>query len=188
MATLSPEHWQEISPHLDEALSLPEDERAAWLAAKPELADLLFELLQEHRALAEQRFLECGPAVVANSSLGGQTIAGQTIGAYTLISPIGQGGMGSVWLAEPSDGRFKWRVAVKFLRFSVAATGAARFKREGRILGQFAHPHIAELIRDELSPTRLERDRRAPSVCSIRGIGIDSAIDCLNDLLHLRIR
>ena len=29
------------------------------------------------------------------------------VGAYTLISPIGQGGMGSVWLAERSDGRFE---------------------------------------------------------------------------------
>jgi serine/threonine protein kinase len=155
MATLSPERWQEISPYLDEVLSLPEGERAAWLnsfrAEKPELADLLFELLQEYRALAEQHFLERGPAVAVNSSLAGQTlagqiIAGQTIGAYTLISPIGQGGMGSVWLAERSDGRFKRRVAIKFLHFSVAVGSAERFKREGRILGQLAHPHIAELI------------------------------------------
>ena len=29
MSTLSPDRWQEISPHLDHALSLPEDERAA---------------------------------------------------------------------------------------------------------------------------------------------------------------
>src|SRR5258708_38289604 len=117
MATLSPERWQEISPYLDEVLPLPEDERAAWLnsfrAEKPELADLLYELLQEHHALAEQHFLERGPAVVVNSSLAGQTLAGQTIGAYTLISPIGQGGMGSVWLAERSDGRFQRRVAIK---------------------------------------------------------------------------
>src|SRR6478672_4022505 len=118
MATLSPERWQEISPYLDQALSLPEGERVAWLnsfhAEKPELADLLRELLQESRAVAEEHFLEHSPAAVADSSL-----AGQTIGAYRLISPIGQGGMGSVWLAERSDGRFERKVAVKFLRFSV---------------------------------------------------------------------
>ncbi len=146
MATLSPERWQEISPYLDQVLSLPEDERAAWLRSfrteRPELADLLFELLEEHRAAAKEHFLERGPEVVANSSL-----AGQIIGAYRLLSPIGQGGMGSVWLAERSDGRFERKVAVKFLRFSVAAPGGpARFKREGRILGQLAHPHIAELM------------------------------------------
>jgi len=55
--------------------------------------------------------------------------------------------MGSVWLAERSDGRFERRVAVKFLRLSVATHGGAeRFRLEGRILGQLAHPHIAELM------------------------------------------
>jgi serine/threonine protein kinase len=55
--------------------------------------------------------------------------------------------MGSVWLAESSDGRFERHVAVKLLRLAVASRGAAeRFNREGRILGQLAHPHIAELI------------------------------------------
>jgi serine/threonine-protein kinase len=73
--------------------------------------------------------------------------AGQNIGAYKLLSPIGQGGMGHVWLAERVDGRFERRVAVKFLRFSVStAGGAERFQREGRILGRLASPNIAELL------------------------------------------
>jgi serine/threonine protein kinase/tetratricopeptide (TPR) repeat protein len=147
VSTLSPERWQEVSPYLDQVLSLPEDERAAWMesfrAQRPGLADLLQEILQVHQAAVLEQFLERSPIRdVSDSSL-----AGQRIGAYTLISPIGRGGMGSVWLAERSDGRFERRVAVKFLNFSVAATGGAeRFKREGRILGQLAHPHIAELI------------------------------------------
>src|SRR5262249_49067630 len=101
------------------------------------------ELVDEHRMLTEKRFLE-GSAIVNRDQ---SSLAGQSIGAYKLISPLGHGGMGSVWLAERSDGRFERRVAVKFLRFSVAAQGgAARFRREGRILGQLAHPNIAELI------------------------------------------
>lgn len=147
MSTLNPERWQQASPYLDEVLSLHEDEREAWLKAfraqKPDLADLLEELLQEHRILAKEQFLTHLP-VTDTTDL---SLAGQTVGAYSLISPIGQGGMGSVWLAERSDGRFKRSVAIKFLKFSVAATGGAqRFKREGRILGQLTHPHIAELI------------------------------------------
>lgn len=146
MSTLKPEHWQEVSPYLDQVLSLPEDERGTWLeslrAERPDLANLLQKLLQEHRALANEQFLERSPVPYSESSL-----AGQKIGAYTLISPIGQGGMGRVLLAERSDGRFERRVAVKFLHFSIAAQGGAeRFKREGRILGQLAHPNIAELI------------------------------------------
>jgi eukaryotic-like serine/threonine-protein kinase len=146
MSTLNPERWQEVSPYLDQVLSLPEDERAAWLkslqARKPELADLLGRLLEEQRELAEKRFLERPLFGDGESSL-----SGQTIGAYTLISPIGHGGMGSVWLAERSDGRFERRVAVKFLHFSLASQGGVeRFRREGTILGQLAHPHIAELM------------------------------------------
>jgi serine/threonine-protein kinase len=74
-------------------------------------------------------------------------VAGQTLGAYTLLSQIGQGGMGSVWLAEQSDGRFERRVAVKLLNIAlIGKSGEERFKREGRILALLVHPHIAELV------------------------------------------
>jgi eukaryotic-like serine/threonine-protein kinase len=147
MATISPERWREVSPYLDQALALDESKCRAWLESlrveRPALAADLEKLLEEHHAAAQEHFLENGPAAIANESL----LVGQTIGAYRLIAPIGQGGMASVWLAERSDGRFERKVAVKFLHFSLAADGGIeRFKREGHILGQLAHPHIAELI------------------------------------------
>jgi serine/threonine protein kinase len=147
VSALSPENWQVVSPYLDHVLSLPEDERATWLesfrAQRPDLANLLQELLEEQHALANEQFLERSPIADTTES----SLPGQKIGAYTLISLIGRGGMGNVWLAERSDGRFERRVAIKFLNFSVAATGGAqRFKREGKILGQLTHQHIAELI------------------------------------------
>ena len=147
MSTLSPDRWREISPHLDHAFSLDEKDRAAWLETfqgeHPELADLVRELLREHSQLAGEKFLETAPEVPVNES----SLSGQKIGPYTLLSPIGQGGMGSVWLAERSDGRFERRVAIKFLHFSVAASGGIeRFKREGRVLAQLSHPNIAELL------------------------------------------
>jgi eukaryotic-like serine/threonine-protein kinase len=153
MPTLSLERWQQISPYLDEVLALPEAERTAWVESfrveKPELADLLQELLQEHLALAQKGFLEGQAIGIRNES----SLAGQTVGVYRLLSPIGEGGMGSVWLAERSDGRFERQVAVKFLRFAIASHGGAeRFKREGRILGQLADPHIAELIDAGVTP------------------------------------
>ncbi len=60
--------------------------------------------------------------------------------------------MGTVWLAERSDGRFQRRVAIKFLNFAVAQTGAERFKREGQILGRLVHPHIAQMIDAGVTP------------------------------------
>jgi serine/threonine protein kinase/tetratricopeptide (TPR) repeat protein len=153
MSTLSPGQWQEISPYLDHVLSLPEEEREGWLQSfrleKPGLAEVLQELLEEHRALADEHFLERMPIRVAS----GLSVLDAKIGAYSLISLIGQGGMGSVWLAERTDGRFERRVAVKFLSFAmISGVGAERFKREGKILGQLTHAHIAELMDAGVTP------------------------------------
>src|ERR1035437_8169761 len=146
MSTLSPDQWQALSPYLDQALAMTNDERAAWLSTlggrNPALAAQLAALLEEHRVLVEEGYLERG-----SSMLRGPGVTGQPIGPYKLISQIGQGGMGSVWLAERSDGRFERQVAVKFLNISLMGkSGEERFKREGSILGRLAHEHIAELV------------------------------------------
>src|SRR5262249_14673526 len=77
----------------------------------------------------------------------GASLAGQAFGAYTLVSLIGQGGMGSVWLARRSDGRFEGAAAVKLLNANlVGRAGEERFRREGSILARLAEPHIARLL------------------------------------------
>ena len=81
------------------------------------------------------------------------TLAGQTVGAYTLRSAIGHGGMGSVWLADRSDGRYEGVAAVKLLNASLVGLGAEeRFRREGNILARLRHPHISSLIDAGVSP------------------------------------
>jgi len=154
MSTFSPEQWRILGPYLEQALEMGDRERAGWLASIRErdstLAAQLASLLDEHERLSQEGFLENSPAAPTN----GPGLAGQTIGAYTLLSQIGQGGMGSVWLAERSDGRFDRRVAVKFLNIALLGQGGEeRFKREGRILGRLAHPHIAELVDAGVSPS-----------------------------------
>ena len=63
--------------------------------------------------------------------------AGQIVGAYRLVSPLGQGGMGSVWLAR--DNKLGRKVAIKVLntqnpelakRFVVEARATARCGHE----------------------------------------------------------
>src|SRR5580700_2530456 len=147
MRTLSPERWQIVSPYLDQALAMTDEAQAAWLLSlreqNPELAAELAALLDEHRSLVQEGFLEKGSPGWSNAP----GLAGQSIGPYTLISQIGQGGMGSVWLGQRSDGRFERRVAVKFVNLALAGKGGEeRFKREGSILGRLAHEHIAELV------------------------------------------
>jgi len=154
MSKLSPEQWQALSPYLDRALELADDERSAWLAAlrseNPAVAFQLEMLLDELRALNEEGFLEEKTPQLPR----GQGLVGQVLGVYTLISQIGHGGMGTVWLAERNDGRFERRVAIKMLNIALMAKGGEeRFKREGRILGRLTHPHIAELIDAGVSST-----------------------------------
>src|SRR3984893_727801 len=154
MPTFGTDWWQAVAPYLDEALAMPEEARAGWLstlrALNPALADQLQTLLEEHQALAQEGFLEKRPPLPP----GAAARAGETVDAYTLLSAIGQGGMGSVWLAERSDGRFERQVAVKFLNIALVGRGGeARFKREGSILGRLAHPHIAELVDAGVSPS-----------------------------------
>jgi serine/threonine protein kinase/tetratricopeptide (TPR) repeat protein len=147
---LSPHRWRELSPYLDEVLELDIEHRSAWLATlraqNPGVASDLEMLLAEQQAIHDSGFLEDGitlrPYTQPDLSL-----AGQILGAYRLLSLVGQGGMGSVWLAERCDGRFEGRAAVKVL--NVALTGSAgeeRFRREGSILARVRHPHIAQLI------------------------------------------
>jgi serine/threonine protein kinase len=154
MSTLSPDQWQALSPYLDEALAMTDEERWIWLSSQrtqnPDLVEQLEELLHSHRALSEEGFLEERSIELPT----GPGLQGHTLGVYTLVSQIGQGGMGSVWLAERNDGRFERQVAVKFLNIALMGKGGEeRFKREGSILGRLAHPHIGELIDAGVSQT-----------------------------------
>lgn len=148
MLTLDPEQWQALSPYIDEALGLTEGQRGRWLeslrAEKPEIASQLEPLLEEHRVAEQENFLTTSPLI--NLLPSRASLAGQTIGAYKLISLIGHGGMGTVWLAKRVDGRFKRRCAFKFLNSAMAGSGEGRFKREGAILGRLSHPNIARLL------------------------------------------
>ncbi len=126
------------------------DGRVAWLAAicarDAALGADLESLLAEHEDLQESRYLERAAAPGQRPD-DMPSLAGQIVGAYRLLSLIGQGGMGSVWLAERCDGRFEGRVAVKLLNIALMGrAGEERFRREGNFLAKVTHPHIARLI------------------------------------------
>ena len=117
----------------------------------PALAAEIDALLEDARAVQREGFLEHGPSRRCRQPA---TLAGQLVGAYTLEAPLGQGGMGSVWLARRSDGRFEGKVAVKFLNAAlIGQAGEQRFRREGNILARLTHPHIARLIDAGVSAT-----------------------------------
>ncbi|MFN7976952.1 MAG: serine/threonine-protein kinase [Vicinamibacterales bacterium] len=145
MARPSPETWHSISHLLDEVLDLAPEARPAWLATlgarDPRAAAAIGGWLDELQALDAARFLADRPAEPA------ATLVGLEVGAYRLVEPLGQGGMGTGWLAERRDGQFDQRVAVKLLNAALMdRAGTDRFAREAGILARLTHPSISRLI------------------------------------------
>ena len=78
---------------------------------------------------------------------------GERIGPWRILSPLGRGGMGEVFLAERADGAFERRVALKLLKRGLDSEEiVARFLAERRILARLDHPGIAQLVDGGLAP------------------------------------
>lgn len=151
---LAPERAAALDRLLDQALEQPAAERAAWLEQldptyndlKPYLRDLLSRVDQVESGnflTAPPRFLApTESAEVADEA----SRAGALIGPYRLLSRLGQGGMGSVWLAERVDGLLARQVALKLPHGAWPhARLAERLQRERDILAGLEHPNIARL-------------------------------------------
>ncbi len=73
--------------------------------------------------------------------------SGDQVGVYQLVRPLGQGGMGLVYLADRMDGVYKQQVAIKLmLRHFHTPLERQLFVQERQILAGLQHPHIARLI------------------------------------------
>lgn len=69
------------------------------------------------------------------------------IGYYSIKKRIGIGGMGEVYLADRTDGKFHQNVALKLMRHSVSSHDQERrFEQERTILSSLNHPNIARLL------------------------------------------
>ena len=71
--------------------------------------------------------------------------AGEKLGSYEILSPIGAGGMGEVYRAR--DTKLGREVAIKVLpeEFTQHPEKLARFQREAKLLAALNHPGIATL-------------------------------------------
>jgi serine/threonine protein kinase len=92
-------------------------------------------------------------ALMPGTDAGGVDLSGQDTQAtaprnYRLVRRLGEGGMGTVYLAERSYGDFVQQVALKFLHASAEGSPILleRFTRERQLLARLDHPGIAHLL------------------------------------------
>ncbi|MBC7926184.1 MAG: protein kinase [Bryobacteraceae bacterium] len=115
-----------------------------WCKTDPELRQKVAQLLRSD----EQTGHEFSVPLLQQQILSSEVIlSGRTVGKYVLRERIGQGGMGSVYLAERSDETFVKRVAVKLVSATMFSREAEeRLRRERQVLANLDHPFIARLL------------------------------------------
>jgi serine/threonine-protein kinase len=139
------ERWSSLSPLLDELLELEGEARSRRLAEIAGEDPGLAAQLQKLMALEDSNPDFLAEPLAAPDAF--EPRPGQEIGPYRLVVPLGEGGMGQVWLAVRADGLYERRVALKLLRPGFGDAGLrVRFTRERQILARLGHAHIARLL------------------------------------------
>ena len=150
---LTAAQYQHLSQLLDESIDLSAEERAEWLArldqSEPGWAEFLRKMLSPQER-DRQKILQTSGLLAspAGTLLDDESaLIGRLFGPYRVLSLLGHGGMGSVWLAERADGLFTRRVALKLVHPAlVSRVLLERSVREREILAGLNHPNIARLI------------------------------------------
>jgi serine/threonine protein kinase len=144
---MEPEHWEQVERLYHAALEHTPDARAAFLATacaddaalRREVAALL---ACDDRAV---NFIEKPALEIAAQKFADEPSTmelGQRISHYQILSRLGKGGMGEVFLAQ--DTSLKRQVAIKLLpaQFTADRQRVERFEREARAASALNHPNI----------------------------------------------
>ncbi len=113
--------WPRAERILDQVLEIAEPERSrraeSACAGDPELRRVVFELIAAERDAGGYLSTPALAVLDADSTASTVTVplAGTRVGPYRLVSELGRGGMGVVYVAERDDGEFTQRVALKML-------------------------------------------------------------------------
>src|SRR5215510_3995780 len=144
---MSPERWQQVKQIFQSAIERPPSERDDFVseacADDSELRSEVESLISSHDQAghsSEAMAVEAATEMLDDDQAG--PIVGKQIGHYRVLSHIGHGGMGEVFLAQDTSlGR---KVALKLLRieFTRNEERLRRFRQEARAASALNHPNI----------------------------------------------
>ena len=173
------------------AAAMPAEERASYLEHACDdnapLRKRIERLLGSHDS---QGFMDVpiSPEIQAEIERLKPEDAGDSIGHYKLLQEIGQGGFGTVWMAEQSQPVVR-RVALKVIKLGMDTKEVlARFDQERQALAMMDHPNIARVF--DAGMTRSGRPYFVMEL--VRGKKLTAFCDdhelSMNDRLELFIR
>jgi serine/threonine protein kinase/WD40 repeat protein len=137
----------------DEAVALPAAERGAFIEqacrGDKDLERKVLGLLAAHESVGA---FMAGNATVMTAETPVGERAGDLVGPYKLHSVAGEGGFGTVWLAERRE-PYVQRVAVKIIKPGMDSRAAiARFDQERQALAVMDHPNVAKVLDGGITP------------------------------------
>ena len=152
---MSADRWQHTWDLFHQALERPVRERSEWLETachdvvlRQEVAALLAAheapggILDEPVAVAANTLLE-----TALEDAPAEQPPPDRIGPYEIVRVLGEGGMGTVYLARRADGEIDRLVALKTVRPDLSTPELIRrFRQERQIAATLVHPSIARLL------------------------------------------
>ena len=139
--------WQDVEAVLAAVLGLPATERCARITQlcgdRQELRAEVDSLISAHERAGS--FLDVNTQIDRDGPT--LSLEGKQFGPYRLLGILGVGGMGTVYLAERSDGRFEKHVAIKLVPAALHSPELLRrFAHEQQILAALEHPNIGRLF------------------------------------------
>src|SRR5947209_7191733 len=144
---MTPERWEQVGKIYQAALTLQPNKRETFLedaggddaAMRREVESLLAAEDGAGSFLAAGAMKDAAKMLVEDKSM---SLVGKELGHYRVVSLLGAGGMGEVYLAE--DIRLKRKVALKLLPAELTANPerVRRFEQEAQAASALNHPNI----------------------------------------------
>lgn len=146
------DHWERLQELFSRAIDLDPCEREAFVAREvgddAHLREELTKLLAADTGRSTGPLtLALGAALEKTTRDRRQAVLGRIVNNYRLVSVLGHGGTGTVYLAERADRQYSAQVAVKIIDAgTIHGDLGQRLRAERQILASLNHPNIARLI------------------------------------------